>query len=218
MQPDDLTRPHGGERAVLVMPPCPVCDRNDQVAKVSTIYLTAIGINRLPVRNEHQTKPGLVIDPNQVQGKENRQTNAPHGKSFTHLSAAELKQLSSKLKPPASPKQAFSRPVHPDTVILTFSLVVPFFLFGVIQSQSGMIIPMVAILIFAYALYFWKRKKIILKFNQKLAEKIAAERRIQRALERWMNLYYCARDEVIFEPGKEQGMSIDLIHGYLMKE
>lgn len=199
------------------IPACPTCGQQDQVAKVSTLYLTAIGLNRLPGRSQPSGSSNEIhadLDPD----ANNLQPGTSAGLQVSAISGSELKIISRKIKPPASPKQAFNRPVHPDTVVLSFSLLVPFFIFGILQSQASMLIPMIIILVVAYGLYIWQRKKIIQRFNLNLAEKTAAEKRIRRALDRWMHLYYCLRDDVVFQPDDGQATPVDLIHGYLVEE
>lgn len=198
---------------------CPACRQIDRVAKVSTIYLMALGLNRKPrqknlLEDIHQKQP----PGKNARNTPDRDSNAPIGLNISTLPENDLKQLSQKLKPPASPKQAFSRPVHPDTVVLTFSLVVPFFIIGILQNQSGMIIPMVILLTLSYILYFLKRRQIVSKFNKILEERLTSEKRTRRALERWMSIYYCARDDVIFEPRTGRWAPLDQIHGFLNQE
>jgi hypothetical protein len=108
--------------------------------------------------------------------------------------------------------------VHPDLVVLVFSLVLPVFLAGIRASQPAMLLPMLVVLGLGYGLYFWKRAAAIAKFERQRHAYEASGARVRRGLERWMQLYYCAADDVVFEAGRPTAASADLIAGYLFRE
>ncbi len=108
--------------------------------------------------------------------------------------------------------------IHPDTVVLTFSLVAPIFLYGIFTSQRLMLLPVLIILAGFYGLYFWKRKTMVARFELQQLTRQAANERVKRGLDRWMKLYHCSRDDVVFEPGKNQFVPTDQMTGYLLKE
>ena len=122
---------------------------------------------------------------------------------------------SRKLAPPSSGKQVLMRTIHPDMIVLVFSLIVPFFLSTIYRSQTGSLIPIVVILFGFYALYFWQRKKLVRRYESQQSQRQAEEQRIRCAVARWMKLYYCARDEIIFEPGDDRFAPVDQMMGFL---
>jgi hypothetical protein len=173
---------------------CPVCGQSDQVEKASTLYLIGIGLNQ--ARSQEQaSNPDLKRKPSPSQ-----------------------RALSRRLAPPASGKQVTMRPIHPDMVVAAFSLIAPVFLYGILTSQPGMFLPMLAILAVFYGFYFWKRKTMISRFEGQQASRQAADERVKRGIERWMKLYYCARDDGVFEPGNDELVPADQIAGYLYRE
>jgi len=164
---------------------CPVCGESDQVEKVSTVYLLGIGLKR------------------QITADKTRSAPAPINPVYLEMPADELRQLSRKLAPPSSKKAEFTRPIHPDVFVLTFSLILPFFLFGIYTSQRGVLLPMLAVLGVFAAWYLWKRKVMIARYERQQTERKAAEERTKHGIENWMKLYYCLQDDSIFEKGSQ---------------
>ncbi len=175
-------------------PQCPQCNQTDQVEKASTIYL--VGINRKPLDPQDSNRIAAWL------------TDLPH---------AQLHALSKRLSPPSSGKQAPVRPIHPDMVVIVFSLVAPIFLYGILSSQPGATVPVLAVLAVFYGLYFWQRRRILTRFEGQLAIRRAADERIRKGIQRWMKLYYCARDNGLFEPGSNQITPADQINGLLLQ-
>lgn len=173
---------------------CPVCGQSDQVEKASTLYLIGIGLNQ-------DQSQGQVSNPN-VRSKPTPSQRA----------------LSRRLAPPASGKQVIIRPIHPDMVVVAFSLIAPVFLYGILSSQRVMFLPVLAVLAIFYGFYFWKRKTMIARFEDQQASRQAADERVKRGVERWMKLYYCSRDDGLFVPGSDELVPVDQIAGYLNRE
>ncbi len=182
---------------------CPVCDQADQVEKVSTIYLLGIEAKRASTRADAQSQGSAA---------------STGGLALNKLTAAELRALSQRLAPPASGKELPTRLIHPNLVVMVFSLGAPVFLYGILTSQPAMLLPALIILALFYAVYFWKRKTIIARFESRLAAQQAASQRIQHAIQRWMRLYYCAREDGVFKPGEDQIIPADQMPAYLFEE
>ncbi len=173
---------------------CPVCGQSDQVEKASTLYFIGIGLDQ--ARSQDQTS----------------------NQDSKRKPTASQRALSRRLAPPASGKQTTMRPIHPDMVVVAFSLVAPIFLFGILRNQPAMLLPVLVILATFYGFYFWKRKTMVARFEGQQASRQAADERVKRGVERWMKLYYCARDDGVFEPGDDELVPADLITGYLYRE
>jgi hypothetical protein len=182
---------------------CPACAQSDLVEKVSTLYLTGIGLNRSARQADPQ--PGESV------------ATAPAGEMIG-LSASELRLLSKRLKPPSSGKGTPFRALHPDLVVLTFSLILPVFIYGIYTSQKNTFLPALVLLLGFYALYFWKRKALIAKFEIQRNASLAAARRAEQSIGRWMKLYYCAREDIVFQPGSGKYVPADQMPGYLYGE
>lgn len=174
-------------------PLCPLCDQADMLEKASTIYLMGMGL------------------------KQDQQAVNGASAWLADLPEDQLKQLGRRLAPPSGGQAPPTRPLHPDLVVLTFSLVIPIFLWGIWGSQPGMRLPALIVLAVFYAGYFWKRGAILQRFARQKAERQAGIDRVQHSIERWMTLYYCAREDVVFAPGGE-AIPADQMPGYLLQE
>lgn len=177
---------------------CPSCGQADHVEKVSTIYLTGIGLNRRV---------------SGVEDSANRQEPPLIQPWLINLPPEALRVLSRRLAPPSSGKEPPFRPLHPDMVVLTFSLVAPIFLYGILSSQSGMLPLALAILIGFYVFYFWQRRAMIARYESQKKARQAVHQRVRLGIERWMTLYYCARDDIVFEPQANLSLPADQIAG-----
>jgi len=178
---------------------CPVCGEADQVEKVSTLYLVGIGLKR-------QSKSGEA--PPEL---------PPASAWVNALPPDELHLLARRLSPPSSGKQGFSRPLHPDMVVIVFSLILPIFLYGIWTSQQQALPAVFLILTGAYAIYIWKRKVIIARFQQNQARRQSEDQRARRGVERWMRLYYCNRDDGVFDVRGSELIPADQMLGYLFR-
>jgi hypothetical protein len=167
---------------------CPVCGLSDQVEKVSTIYMSGIADKRSPEIGQ-----------------------------ATNISRQKLRSLSRLLAPPSSGKSSPVRPVHPDIVLVVFSCVLPFFLYGIWQQQPGVLVPALLVLAGLYGLYFFKRNAIIAKFMREQDSQRQSQVRIERGIKTWMKLYYCERDEGVFLPGQDELVPPEQVMGYLLK-
>jgi hypothetical protein len=168
--------------------------QSDQVEKVSTLYIVGVGLQR--------------------QGRDSPEL-PPVSPWASALPAEELLLLARRLKPPSGSKQGFTRPLHPDMVVIVFSLVLPIFLYGILTSQRSVSVPVFLIVAAAYAAYIWKRKAIIDRFQRNRTNRLSADARARRGVERWMKLYYCNRDDGVFEAHGSELIPADQMPGYL---
>ncbi len=178
---------------------CPACRRSDQVDKVSAIYLEGLGAGRLP-------KSGASHLPKALPDR------------MTHVPPEQVFLLSRRLTPPSTGRDRTIRPIHPDLAIIGFSLILPVFLFGIWNSQQNIFLPSLVVLAVFYVLYFLTRNKIISRFEKEQAARNAIEQRVRKGIEKWMDLYYCSRDEAIFDPRKNAMIPIDELQRYLLSE
>lgn len=174
---------------------CPVCGQGDQVEKVSTLYLAGIEARRLSKASEASL--AQILDRG----------------VFT---AQELSRLSQRLSPPASGKKEFSRPLHPDLMVLVFSCIAPIFLYGILAQQSGWLLPILGLLALMYGVYFYQRKALIARYESRRAAQHGEQAQIEKGIAIWMKLYYCAREDGVFLPGKKECIAVDQMMGYVL--
>lgn len=172
---------------------CPVCGQMEPVEKVSTLYLTGIG---------------LKDKSNDTQAAQNLIQARPKPGEYA---------LSKLLAPPSGGRAAFTRPVQPELAMLAFSAILPIFLFGIWTSQRSLLLPVLGILAVFYGLFFWQRKRLVQRYQKDVAARLAADERVKKGIALWMKLYYCAEDEVVFEPGQGEPVNIDMLPGFLMQ-
>lgn len=170
--------------------------------KVSKIYMSAL-------ERKYASRASKTLQPQKSANGELR--------IDSQLDSQGLLSLAKKLTPPSTGKGVPFRPIHPDLVVLVFSLITPLFLYRIATTQ-GVMLPWILLLLTGFiGFYFVKRKSLITKFEaQRLAQK-SAEERIQKGIKRWMQLYYCARDDIVFNPLEAISVPVDLINGYLLQ-
>lgn len=174
---------------------CPSCRQADQVEQVSRLYIA--GLSRAHASSDPPAQEMKL----KIQG----------------LTPEQLKALARRLKPPTGGKEA-ARPLHPDWVVAGFSLVVPFFFYGIYTSQPHNFYQFLALLTLAYGAYFWQRRKLIARYQAALDKRQAAAQRVKQGIEKWMKLYYCAREDGIFLPGFSELIPLDQLHWYLIDD
>lgn len=179
---------------------CPRCQHFQPVEKVSSLYLVG-----LETRREY--RPG--------RGKPRRLESALHHRL---ADSPELLAISHTLAPPSSGKQLTIRPIHPDQAVLVFSLIAPVFLYGMFATQPEAAYGILALLVLFYVAYLWQRSRLVARFQQQQAARRSAKERVQRGIERWMQLYYCAEDQVVFDPEGDEAIPVDQLPGYLLRD
>ena len=125
---------------------------------MSTLYLTGLGLER---RSEAD---GSVLSARSV------------------LQPGDPRALSRRLAPPAGGKQGLTRPVHPDQMVLLFSLAVPVFLYAIFTSQPGSLLPVLGVVAVFYGFYFWQRKGLVKRFNEQQTRQRSQNESIQRGV------------------------------------
>ncbi len=174
-------------------PLCPLCKQNDRVEKASAIYIEGLS----------------------SQQRLKKATEGDSPKRLTRLTPEEVRSLSSRLAPPAAPTRVQPRPIHPDLVVVVFSLILPIFLLGIAKSQAALLFPILGFVVLVYLLYFFSRRRILKRFDQQQTERQANTEKIETAIKNWMSLYYCARDAVLFNPNNPRTVPIDEMNSIL---
>jgi hypothetical protein len=173
-------------------PVCPECGLGDQVYRVSEIYVAGSEVV-YRIKSEGEA---LAVG----------------------LSPQRLKALRPLLSPPqSSKKKGFIRPISPDQLVVGFSLILPFVLYGIYTDQPQSLLFALLAIAGVYGLYFWQRKTLMARFNAELAKQAAENERIVRAVERWLMLYYCERDAGVFASPQGPLIPLDDIEPYLMR-
>jgi hypothetical protein len=177
-------------------PLCPRCRQNDRVEKASAIYVEGLASAR---RLKNAGAEG-----------------AP--RRLTRIAPDAVRELSKRLSPPASPTRIQVRPIHPDLVVAAFTLILPFFVSGIASRQQGMLVPILVFLALVYGLYFLTRGRILERFARQEAERQAEANRYKKAIDAWMQLYYCDKDGILFFPGSLKSAPVDEANRLLFED
>lgn len=174
-------------------PVCPKCGQNDQVEKVSTVYLQGIGVK-------------------------NTSTGFPEEPTSSQLSKHEISKLRKLLAPPTSGKKELTRPIHPDLMVLVFTGLLPIFMVGIAGNQRGMLLPVLGIVVIFYLVYFWMRKRLIVRYQQQKQLLVEEKSQVEKAVGRWMKTFICMRDDVLFREGGSVWASMEQADQLLWKD
>ncbi len=162
---------------------CPICHESEPVLKASAIYIAALEVR-------YGKKPA-ALDPDGELGE-------PPPGALLNLNPAELQALGKRLKPPVGGKKSTFRPIHPDMLVGVFSVIAVFFLYQIFTLQTEALPVALGSAVVFYAFYFWQRKRLIAKHYALVQEQKDAQIRSERTVKRWMGLYYCVADDVVF--------------------
>jgi hypothetical protein len=179
-------------------PACPHCGQPDQVIKVNRIYMESISSS--PLTDES------VIP---------RVLNWPADKKPTSFRTLEEQRFLKYFKPPST-KPSLTRTVSPDQVVFAFSILSIFFLYQIYRTQPEMFLPMIAVLASFYLVYLLGRKRIIGKYQVQKSTEFNQSKKYEAAVGRWMQLYYCIRDNGVFDPRQDRWIALEEMDSYLM--
>ncbi len=181
---------------------CPQCRQSDHVIKVSRLYILGLSNQYLQGKNkrlwtEHEEQQPDPDDP------------------VLQLSRQEISSLSKHFSPPSGGSRR-GEYLHPDWIVIAASLVALFFLYQVVLTNSlPDILIFVAIGILAYGAYFYFRKKLVARHRAKLEAQAEEVRLVEKAIGRWMKLYYCTHDQTVFDVTSRQVIPLDEFKYYL---
>jgi len=178
-------------------PACPQCGKTDTVAKVNRIYLENLSPKPL---GEEVLIPHVLRWP----------ANKPASSKKTFDEVTFLKQFN-----PPSGKTVVTRQVNPDVVVIIFSLLAIFLLYQIFMNQRSAFLIALGFIALFYTAYFMGRKYIKNKFKQRQDAEQMAKKQAEAAIGRWMKLYYCWEEGIIFTPGEKQAVPLDQIRVYL---
>jgi hypothetical protein len=180
-------------------PTCPHCEKSDQVIKVNRIYMESIS-------NQPLTDESIIP----------RVLNWPENKKSTSFRTLAEQHFLKNFKPPSN-QPTVVRPVSPDQVVLLFSVVAVFILYQIFQTQPVYLPVSIGVLIVFYAVYFLGRKRILQKFQVQNDTDGSTARKYENAVGRWMSLYYCIRDNGVFDPKQKNWVQLEDLDRYLME-
>ncbi len=135
--------------------------------------------------------------------------------SVLYVEASGNRKILNIFSPPSGSTEAI-RDVNPDIVVIGFTLVAGIFLYNIYATQPQAF-PITAILTgLAYVGYVVLRKKIMGKYKASIQAKKEEKLKVEKAIDHWMKLVYCARDKVVFDPAENVAIPAGQMRNYLM--
>jgi hypothetical protein len=170
--------------------------------KVSRIYIDALAaMKSVDEGNVLPLAFGEKIDPNK-----------------NNVAKIQLfRSIASQFAPPQGEKKT-TRLVHPDMVVAAFLIVAVFILVQIFQTQPAVFPYMLAILVLFIIGYVLLRKQILGRFQGQVEAEGAEAEGLKNAIAFWMKLYYCARDNQIFDPEDNVLIGLDEMDRYLIRK
>jgi len=182
---------------------CPKCNNSKEVYKVSEIYLSGLESIKSSNPPKDNTFDLVFGHPSQKFGRR-------------FVDQTIKRTLVSKFAPPSSRKQRISRSLSPDLIMLATFLLSIFMLYQIFTQQREVFIPALLIILAVGAVYLLTRKRIVAKFIEKQENEARETVQIKEAIERWMSLYYCAADFIVFDKKYHISIPLQEINNYLM--
>ena len=182
---------------------CPQCNTSKDVYIVSEIYLS--GLESIKSSNPPKDNAFDLVfgHPSQKLGQR-------------FVDQTTKRSLVSKFAPPSSSRKRISRSISPDFIMLATFFISIFMLYQIFTQQREVFVPALLIILGVGATYLLTRKRIIARFIQKQKNEARETVQIKEAIERWMNLYYCAVDFVVFDKKHRISIPLQQMNNYLI--
>lgn len=122
------------------------------------------------------------------------------------------RQFAQVFAPPGAAPAAPSR-LHPDVMFGIFLLLLVVMVFQIARVQPGALPAALGMLLAGILVYLLGRRLILNRFQAGQARSDA--RRVETAVKRWGQLYFCSRDRVVFHPQENQPVPLEQFQAYL---
>lgn len=183
------------------LPPCPRCGLNDKTYKVSLIYLeTSARLHHHETTNQPELEALLTdLDPVATPGKTTNQL---------------LNQMVQSFSPPSGEK-TITRRIHPDAMIAFLGVIGLVMIFQIVSTQPSQLpifIILFAASLLAYSLF---RRTILQRYQNSIRQEKEENEKVEKAISRWMRLYYCSRDQGFFDTQQNRFVPFEEMNAYL---
>ncbi len=183
-------------------PKCPVCQKESCVHKVSLLYM--IGISE----QKDLTPENLELF-NRIYSIKDSEGNS------RRPARAEMREAIKRFAPPSG-KDRVIRPVNPDLAVLAMLIFGIIFLVNIYTQQAAYFPYALGILLVFLLGYAVLRRRIIGKFQNELQSTTNERKVVEKAVDRWMKLYYCETDEIVFDPNRNRSIPLMFMQEYIL--
>ncbi len=176
-------------------PVCPHCGMKDKTYKVSLLYIESTARLHHHETTNQPELDGLLRDlaPDPLQSAAQQQL---------------LEKMIASFEPPSGKKQV-TRRIHPDAMIVFLWLVG---LLVIVQARSvnSPQLPMILLLLGATIVAYLTFRRIIVRRYQESVQKEKDEKeQVEEAISRWMRLYFCSREQIVFAPDENRFVPLE---------
>ena len=182
---------------------CPQCNNSKDIYKVSEIYLSGLESIKSSTPQKDNAFDLVFGHPSQKPVQR-------------FVDQTTRRSLVSKFAPPSSSKPQIFRSLSPDFIMAATFLLSIFMLYQIFTQQREVFVPALLIILAVGAVYLLTRKRIAARFIEKQQNEARETVQIKEAIERWMSLYYCAADFIVFDKKYHISIPLQEINNYLM--
>lgn len=176
-------------------PICPCCNLGDRAYKVSILYLEAsVRLHHHETANQPELDAMLedLLPPDCTEQDQ----------------AWVTARMLSLFTPPAG-KQVSSRQIHPDWMIFFLIGIGIVFAYSAATKQPAQLPAIIGLILLSLLIYWRIRKTAVLRYERQIREEEAEKEAVERAVARWMRLYFCTRDQCIFDPQENRSVPLE---------
>ena len=179
-------------------PICPQCHQSDRNYKVSDIYSESLRV--FDKKYPHPVLEALF---------------ANKGKDFAPLPDYFDMKFTRLFTPPTGNK-TFIPAIHPDLIVFMIFMLISVFLYFILNNHFSSIIPIIIAGIIILLIYLFFRKDALITYHEIQKNSRAEPVSKEEIVRRWLKLYYCSRDGIVFDPEKESFASLSTMNDYFL--
>ncbi len=174
---------------------CPICDRDDQVMKVTAIVSG----------QTHEIRGGSYSTQTYVDSKGKKQ-NESH---YVPFSGTQQSILAEEMSPPSKPNAGWNT-----CGLISLALGIWFGIWLILIGgfASGNTMPGFVLIGIGFVVYLTTESSRQEKVNQVQQTEIPIW---ENAIQRWSQLYYCYRDDIVFIPGEDEAIPKSRLTAYI---
>jgi DNA-directed RNA polymerase subunit RPC12/RpoP len=197
-----LIRKEAGAAFIESYARCPKCGRNDEVKKIVSI-----------VNSQTQTLNGTTIQPDQYQDKDGHWHS---GTSRVAFNGTQMSVLAERLSPLPQPKIESVWNCSGGLFLILMVISIAYGGSGI--AMNVWVIPSIgafflALLFLSLAIKYTRANNQQRKTREEELPTLMEGWR--KSMQKWEQLYYCLRDDCIFDPAENNAFSPDRLHEYL---
>jgi hypothetical protein len=183
---------------------CPVCGQETHSYKVSALYVETL--MKMKHGNEADTP---IFD--------QLRAEMPPEMAAKNTGKGYYRDMIQAFQPPQGGTESM-RSINPDWVAFAMGLLVIYMLYQIYATKNPLFWYTLGMAVALYAAYFIFRKKIIGKYLTEKKQETGGKESVEKAVGKWMKLYYCSTDNVVYGLKKNETIPLDQMRSYVMQK